>query len=269
MEREGKKTQYPWKSFLIFLVLYMIGLAMYYPVLQTQTDVYFGIIGETSAYTPNQFAAFALLQPILLGVIAIYGGHRYASKVHLRSLISEKVEGESLANFDRQKYSLKESVPFIVIFALVVALLTLGFDFIFQNWLPDIYQPNFSAPNIFQALSNIFYSGLGQEMLLRWGVMTTVVYVFSQKGQEINRWTYLVGFIFTAVLYGLSQFGSVTGYVDMTPIVVIRLLLLNVLDGILYGWLYYKFHFEASMLSHMLANCFIVLGTMGIVWLAG
>lgn len=266
---EKKKITYPWKGFLVFLGLYILGLAMYYPVLQSQAELFIDIVGETAAYTPTQFAALAMIQPILLGVIAIYGGHRYASKVNLRSLINEKVEKQEPTNFERQVYSLKDSIPFIVIFALGIASLNLGFDVVFQNWLPEVYQPNFVVPNMSQALSNIFYSGLGQEMLLRWGIMTTIVYVFSSRGQDANRWTYLVGLVFTAILYGFAQFGSVSGAIDISPIIIIRLLLLNVLDGILYGWLYYKFHFEASVLTHMLTNMLIILGTFGIAWIAG
>ena len=94
----------------------------------------------------------ALIQPILLGIIAIYGGHRYANRVNLRSLINEKVENKALTNLGRQQYTLKDSIPFIVVFALGIAILNLGFDFVFQNWLPEIYQPNFAAPNIYSGL---------------------------------------------------------------------------------------------------------------------
>lgn len=266
---ENKKNKYPWKGFLIFLGLYSISLAIHYPVLRTQAEVYIEIIGETSNYTPSQFAMLALIQPILLGIIAIYGGHRYANRVNLRSLINEKVENKALTNLGRQQYTLKDSIPFIVVFALGIAILNLGFDFVFQNWLPEIYQPNFAAPNITQALSNIIYSGLGQEILLRWGIMTAIVYVFSSRGQEANKRTYLVGIILTAMLYAFAQFSSVTAYIDITPIILIRLLLLNVLDGILYGWLYYKFHFEAAVFSHMLTNTLIVLGMLLITGLGG
>lgn len=266
---EKRKVTYPWKGFLVFLGLYIVGLVMYYPVLQSQAELFIEIVGETAAYTPNQFAALALIQPILLGVIAIYGGHRYARKVNLRSLINEKVEQKEPPNLEREVYSLKDSIPFIVVLALGLAILNLGFDFVFQNWLPEMYQPNFVVPNISQALSNIFYSGLGQEILLRWGIMTTIVYVFSSRGQDVNRWAYLVGFVFTAILYGFAQFGTVSGAIDITPMIIIRLLLLNVLDGMVYGWLYYKFHFEAAVLTHMLTNALIILGTIGIAGLVG
>lgn len=266
---ERRKVTYPWKGFLIFLGLYIIGLVMYYPVLKSQAEVFIGIVGETAAYTPTQFAGLALIQPILLGVIAIYGGHRYVHKVNLRSLINEKVEDRDPSRIEREVYSLKDSLPFIVVFALGLAVLNLGFDFVFQNWLPEMYQPNFVVPNISQALSNIFYSGLGQEILLRWGIMTTIVYVFGSRGQAVSQWSYLVGFIFTAILYGFAQFSSVIGTIDMTPMIIIRLLLLNVLDGLAYGWLYYKFHFEASVLTHMLTNVLVILGTIGIASIIG
>lgn len=261
-----KKSNYPWKGFAIFLGLYLFGLATYYPTLLDQAEVYIEILGASFGFTPNQFAALATIQPLLLGVVAIYGGHRYAHKSQLRSLINEKVDPLPDTEFNRKKYTLKESIPFIVGIAGGLALLDLGFTFIFQNNLPSPFQPMAIDFNLWQVLSNLFYTGLGQEMLIRWGAMTALVYVLSSKGKNLSQMNYIIAFVFTAVLYGFSQYGSVA---DLTPILWLRMLLLNIMDGILYGWLYYKFHFEAAALSHMLTKLFIILGTMLIFGISG
>jgi len=267
-KKENQKPSYPWKGFLIFLGIFLLSVATQFPVLIDQAELLNRHLGDPFAYNPPQFAIIALAQPLLLGVVAVYGGHRYAKRVKLRSLINEKVENEELVDLGRKRYTLKESIPFIVVFSIAIALLHLGFDVIFQNWLPAAYQPNFVLPNVAQGISNIFYSGLVQEVLLRWGIMTTIIYVLSSKGQDLNKWVYLVGIIFTAILFAFAQ-SSAISFGDMTPIVWLRILLLNALDGILYGWLYYKFHFEASVLSHMLTNVLIIGGTALIVTIGG
>lgn len=264
-DRKNRRiVAYPWKSFLIFLGLYILSVISHYPVLLSQAEIYIGILGDTFNSTPVEFAITAMVQPILLGVIAIYFGHRYAHKVNLRSLLSEKVE-ENYLTAETKTYSLKDSIPFLVTIAAVIAVVELGFDAVFQNWLPDIYQPNFAVPNLGQTLSRIFYTGLGQELLLRWGVMTSVVYVLSAKGRNINHWHYIIGFVFTALLYAFAQYGPTMGYIDFNFIILLRILLLSGLPGILYGWLYSTFHFEAAAISHMLANALIVLGNILIV----
>lgn len=265
-EQYKNKRKFPFKGFAIFLGFYLFGLATYYPTLLDQAGVYQEVFGVSFSYTPNQFAALAIIQPLLLGVVAIYGGHRYARKSHLRSLINEKVDPLLEPEFNRKKYTLKESVPFIVGIAGGLALLDLGFTFIFQNQLPSAFQPIAINFDLWQVLSNVFYTGLGQEMLLRWGAMTALVYVLSSKGKNLSQMNYIIAFTFTAVLYGFSQYSSI---VDFNLLIVLRILLLNVMDGILYGWLYYKFHFEAAALSHMLTKLLIILGTTLIFWIGG
>lgn len=266
-EEINKKKSYPWKSFLIFLGIYLIALAAQYPMMLNQARAYIEIMGGSFTYTPNEFAMLAMIQPLLLGVIAIYGGHRFFDRVNLRSLTNEIVEGQSPRTVEtkEKEYTLKDSIPFIVVFAVVLAILNLGFDVVFQNWLPEIYQPNFSIPNIKQILSNVFYSGIGQEILLRWGIMTTIIYVLSSRGRDLNQWVYIIGIVFTAILYGFAQYNSIASLTDFSFILVLRTLLLNGLDGILFGWLFYKFHFEAAVLSHVFVNLLVILGNVLIV----
>lgn len=261
------KERYPWKAFLIFLGIYLLTLVAQYPVLIEQGNLYIEIFDQDFAYTAEEFALTALTQPLLLGVIAIYFGHRYAHQVNLRSLITEQVEPEHLTA-QTKKYTLKDSIPFIVTVAVVVALLELGFDVVFQNWLPDLYQPNFVIPTIPQALNSIFYGGIGQELLLRFGVMTSIVYVLSSKGERLNEWTYIIGFVFTAILYAFAQYSSVAGFIDLNAMVILRILVLSGLPGILYGWLYSSFHLEAAIISHVSANALVVFGHSVIVGLS-
>lgn len=262
---KNQNTQYPWKGFLIYLGVYLVTLAAQYPVMQEQAKAFIEIMGGSFTYTPNQFALLAMIQPLLLGIIAIYGGHRYATRVNLRSLTNEWIGDSNTTVEDEKKYTLKDSIPFVVIFAIFLTILNLGFDVVFQNWLPEIYHPNFSIPNLNQIFSNILYNGIGQEILLRWGIMTTIIYVLSSRGKELNHWIYVVGIVFTSILYAFAQYNSASTLADFHFILVLRILLLNGLDGVLFGWLYYKFHFEAAVLSHVLVNVLIILGNILIV----
>lgn len=261
-ENYENKKSYPFKSFAVFIVLYLLSVATYYPVLLEQATVYLEILGGTDAFTPSQFAGLALAQPILLGIVAIYFGHRYLEKVQLRSLIYEEVENSRNLDFNREKFTLKESVPFVVVIALGLAILNLSVDFVFQQWLPVINIPTAENTTIWQVLSNVLYSGFGQEILLRLGIMTTLIYILSSRGQSLTKNTYLFGFIFTAILYALSQQNSIAPTGNFTVLLWIRHLLVNGLDGILYGWLFYKFHFEAAFISHMLTNALIIGGSL-------
>ncbi len=262
--QKNKKRPYSWKGFVVFFIAFLVVVGTQYPVTLAQSEIYLEIMGGSATYTANEFAALALVQPLLLGIIAIYAGHRFANRVNLRSLTNEWLGYPEVFRPNERLYILKDSVPFVVIFAVLLGVLNLGFDIVFQNWLPEIYQPTFVAPNIQQILANIFYGGFGQEILLRWGVMTTIIYVLSSQGRELSQVNYTVGIIFTSVLLAFAQFSSMTSLTELSFILILRVLLLHALDGILYGWLFYKFHFEAAVLCHMLV-AFIIVGGNGLI----
>lgn len=264
-----QRRKYPWKSFLIFAFIYLVGLAAYYPNLLTQAKAYIEIFGEGSAVTATQLAGFSLIQPFLFGVVAIYFGSRYIQRINLRSLIVDYAERADTWKFFDQLVSFKKSIPMIVVFSAVIALMNLGFDFVFQNWLPEAFQPNYIIPDAAQILSTVVYSGLGQEILLRYGIMTTVIYVVSSRGKDLNRWVYIIGIVFTAVVFAIARYNTIIAAYGLHPVLLLRLILLTVLDGFLYGTLYYKFQVEASMLAHMLANVLVIAGNILIVWMAG
>lgn len=269
MENKQLKTHasYPWKGFGAFVAIYLLSLAMHFPVLYEQAQVIAEMFGEEIAINPTQYAITALFQPLLLGIIAIYFGHRYVKTVGLRSLINEQLENEPSTG-EMKKYQMKDSLPFVITIAVIIAALELGFDFVFQNGLPDLFQPNFTIPTIPQALSSIFYDGLAQEILLRWGVMTSVIYVLRPKGESTNDWSRTIGIVFTAVLFAFAQYSSVAPYVDLSFLIILRILLLTGVSGMLYGWLYATFHIEAAMISHVLMNILVIFGNSMIVGLS-
>ncbi len=264
MKNTINRKHYPWKSFTVFLGIYLISLVLHYPAVLEQARLFLELFGENSQYTPVQFSLISMLQPLLLGVIVIYVGHRFVEPVQLRSVLTDKIENRTPVN----TFTIKDSIPFVVSSAVLIALLNLGFDVVFQNWLPDLFQPEFSVPTIAQSLSSIFFAGLAQEILLRWGVMTAIIYVLSTKGTKLNDMHYFIGLIFTAILYAFSQYSNIFNTMDLSFVLLLRVLLLSGLPGILYGWLYKKFHFEAAVMSHMLANSLIIVGYIIIVELS-
>lgn len=268
MINENRNKKYYWKTALIFIGLYLVGMLMHYPVLLSQAEIYIGILGESFTSTPTEFALVALIQPFLLGIVLIYFGTRYFPYAQLRSLISERVE-KDLPTYERQKYTLKESVPAIVTVSVIVAILLLGFDVVFQNWLPEFYQPNFGIASGAEVASQLFYNGMGREILLRFGVMSALVYVLGGRGSNLTQFTYVLSIVFTSLLYAFAQYSSILSSDEMSFVILLRILLLNGLVAILYGSLYYKFHIEAAMLSHMLANLLVILGNIIVVVLLG
>ena len=60
--------------------------------------------------------------------------------------------------------------------------------------------------------------------------------------------------ILAAVLFGLSHLPATAELVAITPLVVLRAVLLNGIVGVLAGWLFYRRGIEMAMLCHFTAD---------------
>jgi Type II CAAX prenyl endopeptidase Rce1-like len=114
------------------------------------------------------------------------------------------------------------------------------------------------------------YGGLDEEILLRLGLMTLLVWVgarltTARRPPDAVYWT---GNVLAAILFGLGQLPATAALVPLTPLVVARALALNGIAGIVFGWLYWRHgllaaivaHFAADLILHVIAP---MLGTGG------
>ncbi len=64
-----------------------------------------------------------------------------------------------------------------------------------------------------------------------------------------------VSILFAALLFGI---GHIPTYVHAitpdTPLLVLRILVLNAIGGITFGWLFWRKGFETAMLAHFLSD---------------
>lgn len=103
-------------------------------------------------------------------------------------------------------------------------------------------------------VGGLLYGGITEEILLRWGFMTVVVWIgwrLFQKGQALPRPGVMWGAILVAaLLFGLGHLPATAAVMTVTPLVVARALLLNGLLAVVYGWLFWRYSLEAAMLGH-------------------
>ncbi len=62
--------------------------------------------------------------------------------------------------------------------------------------------------------------------------------------------------ILAALVFGLLHLPATAASVPLTPLVIIRALLLNRIAGIAFGWLFWQYSLEAAMLSHVSFHAF-------------
>ncbi|MGG6270182.1 CPBP family intramembrane glutamic endopeptidase [Leptolyngbya sp. AN03gr2] len=142
--------------------------------------------------------------------------------------------------------------------ATIVVLLL---DRLMQPALPEALQvSSHTEPNWLSSLTAMLYGGITEEILMRWGLMSLLVWiawkVLKQGITLPSQGIYQGAIVLAALVFGLLHLPATAAIVPLTPVVIIRALLLNGIAGIAFGWLFWQYSLEAAMLAHISFHAF-------------
>lgn len=113
----------------------------------------------------------------------------------------------------------------------------------------------------------VLYGGITEEVLVRWGLMTILVWGAwkllqrdLQRPNAIVMWTAIA---LSAVVFGLSHVPSVASSLpELSVSVAAYITLGNAIFGLIAGYLFWRYGLEAAMLAHVSAHllAFIIRG---------
>lgn len=110
---------------------------------------------------------------------------------------------------------------------------------------------------------NVLYGGIIEEVLMRLGVMTLIVWVLWKIHGALVPWVYIVAIVLSALLFAVGHL-PITFQILCQPgtdctVLVVRSLLLNGIGGVGFGYLYWRHGLSAAMLAHMLTHVLMQL----------
>lgn len=242
-----------WKLFFILTGAAILGLLAVIPYsLALQAGA-----PKPSAPPPMPLPLLAAIQIAVQAVmfgIAIAIGLFFANRIGLGLPILEAgLNGESIGT------KIKSILPISIALGLAASLLIVALElFVFQPALKaqglQIGSGAAAHPTAWQGLLASFYGGIDEELLLRLCVLSLLAWLghFVSKTPE-GKPTLAVLWIanvLTAILFGLGHLPATALLVPLTPLVILRALVLNGLAGIAFGYLYFTRGLESAMLSH-------------------
>ncbi len=247
------------KQFGILFVLGSVGIVMFtitsVPLIEQQLAK---LSPEILAKVPPLWILMLLqgLQYSILLAISILIGIGCAYRVGLRShLIDYWVLHTPKIPFSviEMKWSLGVGA------ATTIVLLLL--DRLMQSALPEALRAaNNTEPSWLNLLTAMFYGGITEEILMRWGLMSLLVWiawkVLKQGITLPSQGIYQGAIVLAALVFGLLHLPATAAIVPLTPLVIIRAILLNGIAGIAFGWLFWQYSLEAAMLSHVSFHAF-------------
>lgn len=236
---------------ILYFVVGVLGIASLYLLTMANFERMMSQLPDDIPLSPELLVLQSLLFTFILMLIMLLVGYFLADKVHLRSLF---VHGGDFA----------KSLGAASAGGIAIGLVIILFDFLFRNAIPDVYLGFMEKPDLLQLLAGILYGGVVEEIIMRWGLMTLIVFLFWKLLQRHRPAptpaVYWITIVITAFFFGLFHFSATEMAGEMTAIVWVRMLLFNGLAGGVFGWLYWRKNFESACLAHMICHVTMFLG---------
>lgn len=196
-----------------------------------------------------------LVNPTVFLFVAALCGALAAHRVGLHSLLAGTAHTTGAAKAWAQAAAL----------GLVTGALLVALDLALAPWVGPSWEHflrSASQPSPQGLLMGVLYGGITEEILMRWGLMSGLAWaIWSLTGKQRLGPAMLVAAALTALVFGAAHLPALAAQVELTQAIVVRSLVLNGLAGLVYAWVFWRYHLEAAMLSHACSHM-----TIAVVW---
>ncbi|HIY74872.1 MAG TPA: CPBP family intramembrane metalloprotease, partial [Candidatus Sphingobacterium stercorigallinarum] len=169
--------------------------------------------------------------------------------------------GFELPIFEKVAFSNGRRVAYLDVFkggffgGVISGLLLVSIAFFYSDYIPEELER--FDPTI---LNRLVYGAFTEEIMLRFGVMTFIVWLFSLISSKKKSWIYLAGLIVSSLLFGLGHLPIVFSLTSApTTELIFYIVFGNFVGGIVFGWLYWRKGLEAAILAHFFAHIVFIL----------
>lgn len=189
----------------------------------------------------------------LLGV-ATAAGAVTASRVGLVSLLATSID-----DVHRRMRQLPAFAAVGVVAGIFIAVVD-QYLFTSVSALSQLLQSNRELldqqPPVHLALPvRMLYGGVVEEVLTRWGVLSVLAWLFGRLGRRKNGSAVIAAIVVSAALFGALHLpATYQVFVDPPAAMLFRVVLMNTLVGVLFGFAYWRSSLEAAMACHAAAH---------------
>jgi hypothetical protein len=243
----------------LFFILLTAGLAGVFSFLLVDLSALVALLPipagtEIPLITPA-VKLLSLIQPAMLLALAVFSGVALAHRVGLSSPAAE-----AAASGDPVWPALKPQIVPGIIGGLsgggaIVAITLLTKPFLSAETVERIAAFGRLVP----LPTRLLYGGITEELLLRWGVMTLLVWAawrLLQRREGEPKAAYLVGaIVISSLVFGLGHLPVAYMILpEATVVLTLYVIVANSIFGLIAGYLYWQRGLESAMLAHMLAH---------------
>ena len=136
---------------------------------------------------------------------------------------------------------------------------------VFWPRLPQAMRTTVPIPALWKRFLACFYGGIDEELLCRLFLLSLLAWLIGlawrvPDGKPTLGALWLAN-ILAAVIFGLGHLPTTATLAKLTPLLIVRAILLNGIVGVAFGYLFWQYGLEAAMLAHFAAD--LVLHVIG------
>jgi len=202
--------------------------------------------------------ASSVAMPAVFVVAATVVGTATAPRVGFRSFVHEHVtDGRPV--WSRVRESMPRAVGIGLATGAGILLLDSVLAWVVPSAVPTTNDPNSLGLVLASAPARFLFGGLAEELMLRWGLVSAIAWaltaVLPGDRERAIAWTAIV---LAAVAFGAAHLPQAAASMDLTGPVVARIVALNSMAGVVFGWLYVEDALEVAMLAHASAHVVLI-----------
>lgn len=235
---------------ILGIVLFLLGMLGILSMLSMEIPIPQEIeIVLKEQFTSEQIKLLLLINPTIILLISVVIGTILYQKVNLRIPLLErilKISSSPIELFKIVQYGVFGGV----ISGLFISIISISYS----KFLPIEFLKLEEGIKTNIAVK-LLYGGFTEEIMLRFGLMTFIVWLSSKIFGNSKPTTYWVGIIISAILFAIGHFPIVFQTVETPSLPLLSYIIIgNSIGGVIFGWLYWKKGLEAAFIAHIFAH---------------
>lgn len=253
------RIHFNWRVFLFLWLASIVGVLAVIPVSLTLQAPLLDTAELPIAL--EVLVALQVAQNIILFAAATTSGLLVAGRIGLGAPILEAFfAGQTV--YPRIRACLLPSLCWGILAALTIIILDV---FVFtpalRAELGELARPltptGVHLP-IWQGLLGSLYGGVNEEIFMRLFVLSLFAflgrYIKSTPDGRPTKGVLWIANVLAALVFGLGHLPAIVMIVPLSALMIIRIVLLNGIGGVAFGYLYFKYGLEAAIISHFTAD---------------
>ena len=259
-----RKSGMRWKLYFLLLILAAVGAL---GLLPSTPAMFSGVQQSTGMPLPLFMVATFLHSFLLTGVLGfagllLSGATGLGTPVLERFVYRSNGAGNSTAVAPLHRWTSNPGrvLAFSAVVGVLAGAVIFGVDLLLFGRLEIELNEAVSVPGWWQGLLSSLYGGINEEIMLRMFFLNGLLWLLTLLGRkktEAGTWKIWTAIIGAALLFGLGHLPAARAMMEMSRLMVVRVLVLNLIPGIVFGVLFWRRGLLSAMTAHFSADVLI------------